>query len=89
MVAMAIGNASYRGVPGSASAWIADWESLEPEAAPRQPTASQLPAAVGDNVLRFQPGAQRPATTDLRVQQAVDTGRRLQALADAQNQENK
>jgi hypothetical protein len=89
MVAMAVGNASYRGVPGSASAWIADWESLEPEAPPQQPAASQLPAAVGDNVLRFQPGAQRPATTDLRVQQAIDTGRRLQALADAQNQENR
>lgn len=89
MVAMAVGNANYRGLPGSASAWIADWESLEPEAAPQQPAASsQLPAAVGDNVLRFQPGAQRPATTDLRVQQAVDVGRRLQALADAQNQEN-
>lgn len=89
MVAMALGNASYRGTPGSASAWIADWESLEPEAPPRQPSGSQLPAAVGDNVLRFQPGAQRPAVSDIRSQAALDAGRRLQALADAQTQENK
>ena len=89
MVAMAVGNANYLGAPGKASAWIADWESLEPEAPPQQAETSQLPAAVGDNVLRFQPGGQRPAITDIRVQQAVDTGRRLQALADAQNQENK
>jgi hypothetical protein len=86
MVAMARSNASYRGAPGKASAWLADWESLEPEA-PQQP-GEHLPAAVGGNVLRLHPGAQRPATSDLRVQQAVEAGRRLQALADAQTQEN-
>lgn len=89
MVAMAFNNASYRGAPGSASAWLADWESLEPDTPTQQPPTSQLPIAVGDNVVRLQPGAQRPATSDLRVQQAVEAGRRLQAAADAQNQEPK
>lgn len=88
MVAMAVGNANYRGQPGSASAWIADWESLEPEPPPWQPAADQLPAAVGDNVVRFQPGGHRPSTTDARVQQALDVGRRLQAMHDAKIQEN-
>jgi len=90
MVAMALGNASYRGVPGSASAWIADWESLEPEPPPQQQQAdNHLPAAVGSNVVRLQPGMQRPAVSDIRSQAAIDAGRRLQALADAKNQENK
>ncbi|PJN00835.1 hypothetical protein CG740_23310 [Streptomyces sp. CB01201] len=89
MVAMAYSNASYRGAPGSASAWLADWESLEPDIPTPQAGPGQLPAAVADNVVRLQPGGQRPATSDLRVQQAVDAGRRLQALADAQNQEIK
>jgi len=87
MVAMARSNASYRGAPGKASAWLADWESLEPEA-PQQPGTDLSPAALGSNVVRLQPGVQRPATSDLRVQQAVEAGRRLQALADAQTQEN-
>lgn len=88
MVAMAVSNASYRGAPGSASAWLADWESLEPE--PEAATAlpgSQPSTEVGNNVLRFTPG-QRPSTTDARVNQALETGRRLQALHDAQTQEN-
>lgn len=34
MVAMAVQNANFRGAPGSASAWLLDWESLEPEVAP-------------------------------------------------------
>lgn len=83
MVAMAIGNSNYRGLPGSASAWIADWESLEPAPPPQQPEAPHLPAAVGDNVLRFQPSAQRPSTTDARVQAALDLGRQMQAEYDA------
>ncbi|MFF3128550.1 hypothetical protein ACFVRD_41210 [Streptomyces sp. NPDC057908] len=86
MVAMAVSNASYRGAPGSASAWLAGWESLEPEVAP-PPPGSQLPAELGGNVLRFTPG-QRPSTTDARVNQALEAGRRLQAIHDAQTQEN-
>ncbi|WP_053612018.1 hypothetical protein [Streptomyces sp. XY533] len=31
MVAMAVGNSRYRGAPSRASAWIDDWEGLEPE----------------------------------------------------------
>ncbi|MFE2563111.1 hypothetical protein [Streptomyces mirabilis] len=88
MVAMAVNNASYRGAPGKASAWLADWESLEPEA-PQQQADSHLPAAIGSNVVRLQPGIQRPAVSDVRSQAAIDAGRRLQALADAQTQENK
>lgn len=88
MVDMAVSNANYRGAPGKASAWLADWESLEPEV-PQQPGTDPSPAALGSNVVRLQPGGQRPATSDLRVQQAVEAGRRLQALADAQNQEQK
>lgn len=46
-----------------------------------------LPAAAnGTNVVPLA-AARRPATSDLRVQQALEAGRRLQALADAQNQE--
>lgn len=41
-------------------------------------------AAGAENVLPFAAG-RRPATSDLRVQQALEAGRRLQALADAQN----
>lgn len=88
MVIHAVNSAQSKGLPASASAWIKGWRSLEPEAPPRQDTANQLPAAVGDNVLRFQAGPQRPAVSDVRSQAALDAGRRLQALADAQNQEN-
>lgn len=87
MVAMAVSNANYRGAPGKASAWLADWESLEPEV-PQQSGANPSPAALGSNVVRLQPGHQRPATSDIRVQQAIEAGRRLQALADSQTQEN-
>ena len=87
MVAMAVGNASYRGAPGKASAWLDDWESLEPEAPAQQNSGGEPPP--GGNVIRFTPGAQRPAVSDQRTQQAIETGRRLQALADAQTQENK
>jgi hypothetical protein len=87
MVAMAVNNASYRGAPGKASAWLADWESLEPEAPAQQTSGGELPP--GGNVIRFAPGPQRPAISDVRSQAAIDAGRRLQALADAQTQENK
>ncbi|RCH70515.1 hypothetical protein DT019_03220 [Streptomyces sp. SDr-06] len=85
MVIYATNSAQQKGPPASASAWIRGWRYLEPEP---QPSARGLPAAVGDNVVRLQPGSQRPATSDLRVQQALETGRRMQAAADAQKQEN-
>lgn len=44
MVAMAVGNASYRGAPGRASAWIDDWESLQPETQ-SAPGVTRLPVA--------------------------------------------
>jgi hypothetical protein len=86
MVIYAANSAQSKGLPASASAWIKGWRSLEPDT---PEGAQQLPAAVGGNVVRLQPGMQRPATSDLRTQQAIETGRRLQALADAQTQENK
>lgn len=82
MAIYAANSAQQKGLPASASAWIRGWKSLEPEAHP-----DQLPAAAGSNVVRLQPGIQRPATSDQRVQQALEAGRRLQAAADAQNQE--
>jgi hypothetical protein len=85
MVIHAANSAASKGLPASASAWIKGWRSLEPEA---PQSAQQLPAAVGDNVLRFQAGPQRPAVSDVRSQAAIDAGRRLQALADAQTQED-
>lgn len=85
MVAMASSNASYRGAPGSATAWIADWESLEPEVPAEHPSSE----GHGGNVIRLTPSPQRPAVSDQRTQQAIETGRRLQALADAQSQENR
>jgi hypothetical protein len=84
MVIYAANSAQQKGLPASASAWIRGWRSLEPEAA-----APELDAAVGSNVVRLQPGMQRPATSDQRVQQALEAGRRLQAAADAHSQENK
>lgn len=84
MVIHAVNSAQSKGLPASASAWIKGWRSLEPEA-----QARQLPAAVGSNVVHLQPGAQRPAVSDIRSQAAIDAGRRLQALADSKTQENK
>lgn len=43
MVSMAVSNARYRGIPGKASAWIGDWEGLEPEREPAE-GVSYLPA---------------------------------------------
>jgi hypothetical protein len=40
---MAVGNASYRGTPSRASAWIDDWEGLEPETQ-NAPGVTRLPA---------------------------------------------
>lgn len=79
MVTFAANSANQKGLPASASAWVRGWRSLE--RADEQPAGGQLPA-VGGTVLRFAPG-QRPSTTDARVQQALEAGRRLQAAADA------
>ncbi|WP_202456443.1 MULTISPECIES: hypothetical protein [unclassified Streptomyces] len=83
MAIYAANSAQQKGLPASASAWLRGWKSLEAET-----RTDQLPVAAGSNVVRLQPGIQRPATSDQRVQQALEAGRRLQAAADAQNQEN-
>lgn len=84
MVAFAVNSARLKGQPAGASAWVQGWRSLEP--APEQDGVAYLPAAVG----HFgPPPAVRPSTTDARVQQALDAGRRLQALHDSQTQETK
>jgi hypothetical protein len=75
--------------PRSATYFLPAWRVL-PDAVTR-PEPVELPTAVGAEVVPFGPPAHgttsRPATSDLRVQQALEAGRRLQALADAQNQE--
>jgi hypothetical protein len=57
-----------------------------------RPESADLPVAAGAEVVQFGPaahgGSPRLSTTDQRVQQALDVGRRLQAAADAQNREN-
>ncbi|MGW7786000.1 hypothetical protein [Streptomyces tricolor] len=67
----------------SAKYFMRGWSELPPMPPPgveRPP----LRAVAGG----WQPGiAPRPSTTDQRVQQAIEAGRRLQALADAQTQE--
>lgn len=86
-------NASWQGArsqPRNARYFIPAWRTL-PDALPT-PEPVDLPAAVGE-VVPLGPAPHtagaRPSTTDARVQQALDAGRRLQALADAQNaQEN-
>ena len=80
MVRCAANAARSMGEPASVTAWISRWESLadpQPEPAP-----GVLPAAVGQVVQLNAPG-HRPSTTDARVQQALEVGRRLQAQADA------
>jgi hypothetical protein len=70
--------------PRSGRYFIPAWRSLSD--APAETGPVYLPAAVGE-VTHLTPG-HRPATSDARFQQAVETGRRLQALADAKrNQE--
>lgn len=73
--------------PRSATYFIPAWRDV-PDALPSQPQRQDsLPTAVGQVVPIT--GPQRPAISDVRSQAALDAGRRLQALADAQNQENK
>lgn len=79
MVAFAVNSARLKGQPATAAAWVQGWRSLEAAPEP-QAGVAYLPAVAGG--VPFQ-GPQRPATSDVRVQQALDAGRRLQALADA------
>ncbi|WP_406225033.1 hypothetical protein [Streptomyces anulatus] len=76
--------------PRSATYFMPAWRVL-PDSVSR-PEPMDLPAAVGAEVVQFGPtahgGGPRRSTTDDRVQQAIDVGRRLQALHDAKTQEN-
>lgn len=73
--------------PRSATYFIPAWRDV-PDALPSEPQQqNSLPTAVGQVVPIT--GPQRPAVSDIRSQAAIDAGRRLQALADAQIQENK
>ncbi|MFE6080020.1 hypothetical protein [Streptomyces virginiae] len=54
MVSMAVSNASYRGAPGKASAWLDDWEGLEPDTTD-EPGVTRLP------VVRQQPASPQAA----------------------------
>lgn len=76
--------------PRKGSYFIPAWRAL-PDATQGRPAENginTLPAAVGD-VVQLRAG-HRPATSDIRAQQAIDAGLRLQALADAANtQESK
>lgn len=74
--------------PRSGTYFIPAWRQLTDAPAAAEEPVHSLPAAVGDNIAHFPNPGHRPATTDARVQQAIETGRRLQALADAKrNQE--
>lgn len=70
--------------PRNGNYFIPAWRTLAD--APAQPEHQQeyLPAAVGGNVHQLPDPGHRPSTTDARVNQALESGRRLQALADAQ-----
>ncbi|MFG2412332.1 mucin-2 [Streptomyces goshikiensis] len=76
--------------PRKGNYFIPAWRKLadvEPEA-----DYEALPAAVGAEVVQYGPrahqAAPKPSTTDQRVQQALEVGRRLQAIHDAKMQEN-
>jgi hypothetical protein len=88
LVVSAVG--SWQGArrqPRSARYFIPAWRDVPDAITPEAPHEHSLPIAVGQVVPIN--GQQRPATSDLRTQQAIETGRRLQALADAKNQENR
>lgn len=80
-----------RAQPRSATYFLPAWRVLPDSVARPEPV--DLPAAVGAEVVQLGPAAHgsspRPAVSDIRSQAAIDAGRRLQALADAQTQENK
>lgn len=66
--------------PRNGNYFIPAWRKLADT--PAHTEQQHLPAVVGD-VLQLPNPGHRPSTTDARVQQAIDSGRRLQALADA------
>ncbi|MFE6903824.1 mucin-2 [Streptomyces sp. NPDC057717] len=72
--------------PRSGRYFLPAWRQIPDVPTAAEPNDNTLPAAVGQ-VLPLN-GPHRPATSDLRAQQAIETGRRLQAIADAQNQES-
>jgi hypothetical protein len=67
--------------PRKGTYFLPAWRDLT-DAPATSPQQEHLPAAVGD-VLQLPNPNHRPSTTDTRVNQALETGRRLQALADA------
>jgi hypothetical protein len=74
--------ASWQGArtqPRSGTYFIPAWRALSD--APAETGIVHLPAAVGE--VTHLAASHRPATSDARFQQAVETGRRLQALANA------
>ncbi|MFB8393702.1 hypothetical protein [Streptomyces yangpuensis] len=66
MVDMAVGNSSYRGAPGRASAWIEDWESLQPETQDA-PGVTRLPVVRGFNG----PASRQQQDTDAQFDRAM------------------
>lgn len=76
-----------RNQPRSATYFIPAWRDVPDALASEPQQQDHLPTAVGQVVPIT--GPQRPAVSDIRSQAALDAGRRLQALADAQTQENK
>lgn len=76
--------------PRHARYFLPAWRSLPDAAGTADPV--NLPIAAGSDVIQLGPPAHgsgpRRSTTDDRVQQALDAGRRLQALHDSQTQEN-
>ncbi|MCX4778124.1 hypothetical protein [Streptomyces sp. NBC_01264] len=76
--------------PRKGNYFIPAWRKLASTEQEADYTA--LPAAVGAEVVQYGPrahqAAPKPSTTDQRVQQALEVGRRLQALHDAKTQEN-
>lgn len=91
---VASANASWHGArtpPRSGRYFLPAWRNLPDAAAVTEPMA--LPTAVGSSLTHIGPAPHgsgpRRSTTDDRVQQALDVGRRLQAIHDAKTQENK
>lgn len=67
--------------PRKGNYFIPAWRKLSD--APAPPEQEYLPAVVGGNVHQLPDPGHRPSTSDLRVNQAVEAGRRMQAIADA------
>ena len=81
LVASALASAQgARSRPRSGAYFLPAWRSL-PDA-PQAPDTFHSGEPPAGNVVPL-PATHRPSTTDARVQQAIDVGRRLQAAADA------